>query len=549
MRRLSALLYAVPLIFLLGFFFYPMAMILGVSLTWDGGNDLGIGALVRQGYFWQLIWFTIWQAAASTLLTLLLGLPVAYLFAKYDFRGKRILLACTTIPFVMPTVVAATAFTTLLGPAGLLNQWLMALLDLSTPPISIMQTIWIILLAHVFYNIAVVVRMVGGFWANLNPRLLEAAAVMGATPNRLWREITLPLLRPSVIAAGLLVFLFCFTSFGVVLILGGLQFSTLETEIYRQTVSLFNLPVAAFLSLVQMSITFVVMALYTHTQRRTVLPLDMRSAESITRRPQGRRERLFVAGALSTVLLLLLAPLIALAVRSVTLGGQGVTVRYYAELFINRRGSAFFVTPIIAVRNSLFFAVATMILSLVLGIIASYLLARPRSRFTAVLDPIFLLPMGASAVTLGFGYILAMGSLRTSLLLTPIAHTLIAMPFVVRTFLPALRSMDPALRESASVMGASSSRTWWEIDAPMLYRAVVVSAVFAFIISLGEFGASLLVTRPDFPTMPVVIYRALGQPGLVNYGQALAMSTILMVVAAAAIALIERFRVANLSEF
>ena len=168
---------------------------------------------------------------------------------------------------------------------------------------------------------------------------------------------------------------------------------------------------------------------------------------------------------------------------------------------------------------------------------------------TAILDPIFLLPLGASAVTLGFGYIISMGSLRTSILLVPIAHTLIAMPFVIRTFLPALRSLDPRLRESALVMGAAPVRTWWEIDVPMLFRAVLVAAIFAFTISLGEFGATLLVSRPDVPTMPVVIYRAMGQPGLANYGQALAMSTILMVVSAAAIILIERFRIGDVGEF
>ncbi|MCB0074047.1 MAG: ABC transporter permease subunit, partial [Caldilineaceae bacterium] len=223
--------------------------------------------------------------------------------------------------------------------------------------------------------------------------------------------------------------------------------------------------------------------------------------------------------------------------------------QFYAELFINRRGSAFFVTPITAVRNSLLFALATMLLSLLLGIISAYLLARPRRRLTAVLDPVFLLPLGASAVTLGFGYIIAMGPLRTSLWLVPIAHTLIAMPFVIRTFLPALRSLDPRLDEAASVMGAGPVRRWREVDVPLLLPAALVSAVFAFTISLGEFGASLLITRPDMPTMPVIIYRALSRPGLVNYGQALAMSTILMAVSAVSILLIERFRVDEESEF
>jgi thiamine transport system permease protein len=157
--------------------------------------------------------------------------------------------------------------------------------------------------------------------------------------------------------------------------------------------------------------------------------------------------------------------------------------------------------------------------------------------------------LGASAVTLGFGYIISMGSLRTSPLLIPIAHTLIAAPFVLRTFLPALRSLDPRLRQAAATLGASPSRVWREVDVPLLGRAALVSAAFSFTISLGEFGATLLISRPDLPTMPVVIFNALSQPGLLNFGQALAMSTILMLTSAVGLIAIERFRINDIGEF
>jgi thiamine transport system permease protein len=549
LSRARYLLYLLPLLFLGIFYFYPLAAILRESFAPDGvWNFTGIGATLGRPFFWRVLWFTTWQAALSTLLTLGMGLPLAYLFARYDFRGKTILRALTTIPFVMPTVVVAAAFTTLVGDTGLVNTWLQQMLDLDRPPLQWLQTVWIILIAHVFYNVSVIVRTVGGFWANLNPRLEEAASVLGASPLRRFWEVTLPLLLPSILAAGLLVFLFCFTSFGVILILGGLRFATLEVEIYRQAVSLFNLPVAAFLALVQMGITFAVMAVYTRIQARASLPLEMRPQSSTARPAANWGERILLTVGLSILIGLLLAPLLALAWRSFTLGDSLFTFDYYRELTVNRRGSAFFVPPIFAVRNSLVIALSTVGLSLILGVISAYLLARPRSRLTAILDPIFLLPLGTSAVTLGFGYIIAMGQLRTSLLLIPIAHTLIAAPFVVRTLLPALRGLDPRLREAAAVMGASPLRGWWEVDVPILWRAVLVGAVFAFTISLGEFGATLLISRPDLPTMPVVIYRALSQPGLLNYGQALAMSTILMLVSAVGLILIERFRLEE-SEF
>ncbi|MCB0253534.1 MAG: iron ABC transporter permease [Anaerolineae bacterium] len=564
-RRLARLgrgaLYSLPLLFLALFYFYPLGSILWASFAPGGRLDLsGLAEMLSRAYLGRVFWFTVWQAVASTGLTLLLGMPAAYVFARYEFPGKRILRALTTIPFVMPTVVIGVAFTSLLGPRGVVNAWLMGGLGLEQPPVDLLYTIWIILLAHAFYNAAVVVRIVGGFWSSLDPRLTEAAAVLGASRWRRLREVTLPLLLPSVVAASLLVFLFCFTSFGVILILGGPRFATLEVEIYRQTVNFFNLPLAASLSLLQLLFTFVVMAVYTRVQARASMPLNLQGAARTARRPATGWEWLAVGGVNSLLAIVLLAPLVALAVRSVTLGDGPPSLRYYAALTENRTQDVFFVPPLEAIRNSLLFALVAVVLALSLGLIAAYMLAAPgrgqksgQSRAARWLDPVFLLPLGTSAVTLAFGYIIALDepplNLRRSPLLIPLAYTLIALPFVVRSILPALRSLNPRLRESAAVMGASPGRVVREIDLPIIGRALLVAAVFAFTIALGEFGATLLLYQPDFPTMSVIIYRALGQPGLLNYGQALAMSTLLMLICGVSLLLIERFRIGDVGEF
>jgi thiamine transport system permease protein len=460
----------------------------------------------------------------------------------------------------MPAVVVGAAFVTLLGPRGVVNDWLMAAFGLPRPPVNLLNTVWIILLAHAFYNAAVVVRIVGSFWANLDPRLAEAAAVLGAPRWRRAWEVTLPLLAPSITAASLLVFLFCFTSFGVILILGGARFATLEVEIYRQTVSYFNLSLAAVLSLLQLGITFAVMVVYTRLQARTSLPLNLRPQSMTVRRPATWREWLVVGGVNTVLVIILLSPLLALAARSLTLGGGPPSLRYYAALGESATQSIFFVPPVEAIRNSLLFSTAAVALSLALGLLAAYALRQTgggshssSGRLARWLDPVFLLPLGTSAVTLGLGYIIALDepplNLRTSLVLIPLAYTLIAMPFVVRSILPVLRGLSPRLRESAAVLGASPARVVREIDLPIIGRAVLVAAVFAFTISLGEFGATLLLYQPRFPTMSVIIYRALGQPGLANYGQALAMSTVLMLVCLAGLLLIERLRLGEAGEF
>ena len=541
---------SLPVLFLLVFFFYPLGVILVSSLQWTGRSSIpSLGQVAR------LLWFTTWQAAVSTLLTLAIALPGASVFARYRFPAKSVLQALTTVPFVMPTLVVATAFVSLIGPNGLANAVLQRLFGLSGPALDIQHTIWVILLAHVFYNYSVVLRLVGTFWGNLNPALEESARVLGAGRWRAWREVVLPQLAPAVVSAALLTFLFCFTSFGVVMILGGPRFATIEVEIYRQTAQMLNLPFAALLALLQLVITFAITSAYTALQRRTARPLQYHSAQATQRAPGRRDARVWVAANVGLMSLLLLAPLTALVWRSLTLGGT-FTLSYYTALAADPGRSYFYVSPPAAVRNSLVFGAATVALSLILGTLGAYLLAgRTRSlhHVVAWLDPLLILPLGASALTLGLGYLIAFGhpsvSLVSSPALVPLAHSLIAFPFVLRAVLPALRGIRPSLREAAAVLGSTPSQVWRAIDLPMLTRALGTGAVYAFTISVGEFGATLLLARPEYATIPVLIYRYLSRPGIANAGQALSMSTILMGICTLGFLLIERLEPGHAGSF
>jgi thiamine transport system permease protein len=557
------LLWLAPLAFLALFYFYPLGSILGLSFTRAPGGMAPLLAALIAPPVRRVLWFTVYQAVLSTILTLLVGLPGAYLLARYDFRGKAALRALTGIPFVMPTLVVAAAFNALLGPGGWVNAGLMAALDLPRPPIQFTNSLTAILVAHVFYNTTIVLRLVGDFWARLDPRLEGAARSLGANRWQTWRRITLPLLAPAIAAAALLVFIFDFTSFGVVLVLGGPRFATLEVEIYYQTVSLLNLPLAAALSLLQLGATLGLTTLYTRLSRRVTRPLTARARSYTQRRLAGWRSRLAAGAMVALLLALLVAPLAGLALRSVLQlepspdpagPGRGLTLDFYRELSVNRRGALFFAPPTAAIGISLAYAGATVVLALALGLPAAWALARDSGgRLNRLLDPVLMLPLGTSAVTLGLGFIVALDrpplDLRASPLLIPLAHTLVAFPFVVRSLTPALASIQPRLRQAAAVLGASPGRVLRHIDLPLVGRALIVAATFAFTISLGEFGATALISRPEFPTLPLVIYRFLSRPGALNYGQALALSTLLMAVTGAGMLAIERLRVAEIGEF
>ena len=537
--RVALLWGAAPLAFLALFYFLPLSRILWFSFVQEGGGEFGLNLDIE--YWGRILGFTVRQAATSTAVTVAVGLPLAKWVHHARGTSRNWMLSLLTVPFVMPAVVVGVAFTALVGPKGLLNQLLMTLLSLEQPPIDLLHTFTLVIIAHLFYNVSVVVRIVSGFWNLMDSRLGAAAGSLGAGPWMRFLTIEMPLLMPGLLSAALLVFLFCFSSFGVVLILGGLEFATLEVEIYRLTVSFFNLRAASALSLLQMLVTFLVMYVHTRLQSKGARPRVLVALPTGDRPLHlSKATSLLLSMSVWGVVAFLLLPLFALVLRSLTLGEGLVTFHHFGNLFSKEQGSAFLASPLAAIGNSLKYGFVTAAVSVTLGICMTYTVNCAPKRLSRLLDPIFLLPLGTSTVTLGLGYILAMGPLRSSPWLVPMAHSLIALPFVLRIVLPTLRGFVPELKEASAVLGASPFASWLRVELPLLVPALAAALAFAFLASLGEFGATLLVARPQYPTIPLMIYRALGQPGLANLGQALAFSTLLMVLSTVAMLLIDR---------
>ena len=528
--RVRTLMLVVPLAFLGLFFVYPLLTILGRGLWPQGTLDLSpLTDAVADPALRGVAWFTVWQAALSTMLTLAVGIPGAYALTRFRFRGAGLIRSLVVVPFVLPTVVVGTAFLALgVGPS-----------------------LGAMLLAHVFFNYAVVVRTVGGIWTHLDPRQEDAARMLGASRFRAFTAVTLPALRPAISAAAAIVFLFTFTSFGVVLILAGPTRSTLETEIYRQTAQLLDLRTAAALSIIQMTAVIVLLVITERLQGSRHVALRLRAARETTRTPRAASERLFVTSNLLVALVLLGAPIAALVARAFRDPGGGLGLGNFRALGTLHSTSVLFVPPEQAIWNSVSYAAAACAIAVAVGGLAAFAIVATRR--AGAIDAALMLPLGVSAVTIGFGFLIALDEppldLRTEWILVPIAQALVAIPLVVRMTTPVLRSIDPRLREAAAMLGATPRRTWREIDLPIAARALAVAAGFAFAIALGEFGATIFLARPDRPTLPVVIYRLLGQPGASSFGAAMAASTILLALAAVSVAVVDRARVADVGTF
>lgn len=501
------------------FFFTPLGVILVRSLR-DAGT---VADIVSNPYYWQRLGFTTLQAFLSTVLTLALGIPSAVLFARYRFPGKRLLRSLLTIPFVMPSVVAGIGFLALIGPRGSLG-------------LNLRDTFAIVLIAHVFYNYAIVVRVVGSYLEAVAPRLRDAAAVLGCGAwSTLWR-VTLPIARPAILAAATLVFIFTFTSFGIILIVApSPAFATVEVEIYRLTARLLRLDAAAVLVLVQLAVITAVTWVYTRSQAR--LAVELRGPTPRLPRP-GRRGAILLVAVLGISITVVLSPLAALFIKSFSRPvAGGFTFQNYLALLESTRTIGFAgLGP--ALRNSLVFATAAAGLGLVLGFAFAYAVGRGGH---AWLDQLSLLPLATSAVTLGFGYLLAYPALTVSAWGIILAHTLIAFPFVARALLPGIRALSRSMSWAAETLGAGPWRTLRRVELPLLAPSLVSAASFAFAVSLGEFGATIVLSRPEHATLPVAIFDRLSRPGAGSYGAALALAVILMTLTAATMLLLERF--------
>ncbi|MGB3735838.1 MAG: iron ABC transporter permease [Ilumatobacter sp.] len=517
--RLVVGLVAAPTLGLVVFYLWPFVNLLVAAVDVES-----IRTTLGRDRTRSIIWFTTWQAVASTLLTIVLGLAPAWVIARYEFVGRRLLLSLLTAVFVLPTVVMGAAFLALL-------------------PDSLDRTVWAVIGAHVVFNLAVVVRTVGAVWEHLPTDMEAAASTLGASPFVVFREITLPLIRPAVTAAAAIVFLFTFTSFGVIRILGAPGTRTIEVEVWRRATQLGQVDQAAVLALLQLVVLAVVAVWSSIAARRHSRSLDLRPL-SHPRRARTRRERTAIAVIAGATAIIATAPLVALLANSMSSPSgwttSGWTGLGNAEI---RPGLTLGIDPLDALVNSLRTAAWATSFATVIGAVASLGIAAA-GRVGRVLDAGLMLPIGTSAVTIGFGMLITFDRApydwRSTWWIVPVGHALVAVPFVVRTTLSVLRSVDDDLSAAAATLGASPARAWREVVVPHLWRPLAVGSALAAAISLGEFGATSFLSRSGGETLPIAIEKLLGRTGSLLQTKGYALSVVLAAVTIALVLIVDR---------
>ncbi len=533
-RRLYRLLALPASILLLLFFILPLLSTLSNAfVSKEGRFTLApLRAIFTDPYTLRVMRFTLSQAALSTIASLIVALPGAYLLSTYSFKGKRIILALTAIPFVIPSILVVLGFVIFFGNNGYLNLFLMRLFTLSDPPLKILYSYKAIILAHTFYNFPIIMNLVATYAQHMDRRIEAAAATLGASKRQVFFTVTLPRLLPAIISAASLVFLFCFSSFAIILVLGGgPQYTTMEVEIYRQARMMGNTETAAALSLFSILVTTLLLLAYNKSQQRSSRQERFRGSQGSERRPASLLGRVAALLYTLTTLLFVLAPIISVMVRSVR-APSGFTLKWYRQLLGFEVGTAHMNSALSALLNSVGIGLIVSVVAVISGVGFTLFIERQR-KGKAALEVLGMLSMTVSSVIIGLGYFLIAtylrGGLPLSYTLVVIAHLIIALPFTLRSLLPAYRKIPCTYVESARTLGSSPAHALLRVEVPLLKGAIGSAAIFAFALSMGEFNATLTLSSASIVTLPIVIYRLIGS---YNYQGACALGTILILVSA-----------------
>lgn len=502
----------------------------GVALTYPFPN-----------YKLGLFGFTAYQALLSTLASIALGLPGAYVLARFEFPGRKTIRSLTAVPFVMPSIMVAIGFIATFGRNGVVNGVLTAL---GLPRIELLYTLPIIVLAHAFYDAPLVARVTATAWESVDASTAETARSLGASPRRAFLDVVLPQLLPAILTGALLTFIFSFMSFAIVLALGGLSLATVEVWVYHRVTQL-DYGTASSLATLEMLFSLLLTYAYLRYEAR-------QRAESAARPAPRKRlfgpldfDRLAVWGYVAVAVVVFVTPMASMLLASVT-GPNGLTLEYYRFL-VDRQATAaaFQIKPLTAVQNSLLYGVASLVIAVPMGVLFAVISTRdvPGSK---LVDTLSMAPFAVSGVVVGLGLLqgLVFGTTMfgyritvTGAVAVVAAHAVGAYPFVTRNVAPLLATIDRSVVESARTLGASRYRVLLDIELPQVFAGVVAGAAFAFAISIGEFDSTvILASGSSAYTMPVAIERFIGR----RLGPATAMGCVLLLVTAASFLVIDR---------
>jgi iron(III) transport system permease protein len=525
---------------------YPNLIVLAESMFEDGRLSLAsYRAFFQTRAELEALWASIWISIRSVALSAVIGVPLAFLFFRYDFPGRAFFGALAALPVLLPPLVGTIAFLFLAGESGILTRVVQDILGLETAPWRLVGAPGILLVhAYTMYVYFYLFTLAG--LARLDEGTLEAAASLGAGRRRILFRVVLPMLTPSLAAAAVLVFMTSMASFSAPYVFGG-GFRVLTTQIYASKVSgALSMAMVETVLLAVASLAFLwLLRRYEGDRQYAAVGKGVQAARRRVESPLARRMLTF--GGAATVFVLLLPHLTLLLISFVPAGSwttQVLPSAYSLENFAGLIRQPELFRPML---NSLQMAAVATAANVLFCFVAAYLVVRRRFRGRGLLATLLVLPwaLPGTVVAIGLATTFSVNQpglgrfvLVGSFWILPLAYFIRNTPLVAQAAIASFRQFDPALEEAAHSLGAGWFTTMRRVALPLVLPGVAAGAMLAFVAALGEFVASILLYTPRSRPISMEI---LGQLRAFDFGAAAALGVVLAVLMAAVFAAGGRF--------
>ena len=489
----------------------------------------------------RVIGFSLYQAFLSALLSILVGLPGAWLLTNYNFPGKRWFRLLTYLPFILPSILVVLAMVLFYGNNGWINRGLMTILGTDEPQVHFLYSLTGILIAHVFYNFPLAMKIIGDQWERISLKYHHAASSLGVGNMRRFFGITLPLLMPSIGSAFVLIFLLCMNSFAIILVLGGgIRYTTIEVLIYQLARIELDFSGAASLAFLQGGLSLIGMAIMLKGRDSRV---DQESA-SKSWLPEKLRNRSMKAWfGLCWILLVLifaLGPLFAILMDSFRKFEHGewiYTWYWYSELFTWRENNYF----LSSLWNSLRIGLGSALISSISGLGLVSIIAYRKGVKRRFWEMLTLFPIALSTVVFGVAWFhFYQGHLAGTVPLIFVVmamHALLTCPYWIRIVLPTLESIPLQWHTESKMLGKQPLEYGVRILWPWLSKTFLIAFFFSFSLSLGELNSTMMIADETVRTLPLEIYGAISG---YRFSYASAVAVILLILSVSTFLLVER---------
>ena len=504
-----------PSIFLLGAgFYFPVLIFL------SGGNPLFPGESFFDGSFfvdflrdsWNLevIGFTFFQAILSAVLSILFGFPGAWLLTYYDFSGKRWFRLITYLPFVLPSILVVLSMVLFLGNNGWVNRGLMFLLGTDETPIQFLYSISGILIAHVFYNFPIAMKIIGDQWERLASKYSQVALSLGAGKTKLFFSIILPLLMPSIVSAFILIFFLCMNSFAIILVLGGgIRYTTIEVLIYQLARIELDYSSASSLAFLQYGFSLICIAILFIFREQKVEQLFTMKNNLHDKIRELCPKALFGFFWILIVLIFALGPVFAIVFDSLHKFDNGewiFTFYWYEKLFsINGNNSFLF-----SLWNSFKIGFTSSVMSTFLGLGLVSIIINKRERGRRFWEVLAISPLALSAVVFGIAwfhfYQEYLAEIIPLIYVVILMHAIMTTPYWIRIVLPSLERIPQQWHIEAKILGKKSLQYGFIILWPWLRKTFLIAFLFSFSLSLGELNSIMMIADESIRTIPIEIF-------------------------------------------